>query len=91
MKKGRLLLFPDIFPIHQLNNRARGFQSEIMDEFPEIELIHTRYSYDDDWVAGKIVEELIEQYPNLSGIYITGPAVKGICEALEKTWKRQIY
>ena len=37
-----------------------------MDEFPEIELIHTRYSYDDDWVAGKIVEELIEQYPNLS-------------------------
>lgn len=86
-EKGQVVVISGHISNPSLNNRARGFQSEIMDEFPEIELIHTRYSYDDDWVAGKIVEELIEQYPNLSGIYITGPAVNGICEALEKLGK----
>ena len=42
-----------------LNNRIRGFQSEIMESFPDIQLVGTKYSYDDEWVAAKIVEELL--------------------------------
>ena len=45
-----------------LNNRIRGFQSEILESFPGIQLVGTKYSYDDEWVAAKIVEELLEQY-----------------------------
>lgn len=86
-EEGQVVVISGHISNPSLNNRARGFQAEIMDEFPKIELIHTRYSYDDDWVAGKIVEELLEKYPHLSGIYIAGPAVKGICEMLEQLGK----
>ena len=72
-----------------LNNRFRGFQSEIMESFPDIQLVGTKYSYDDEWVAAKIVEELLEQYPELKGIYVTGTAVKGVCEALVKQRKER--
>lgn len=72
-----------------LNNRIRGFQSEIMESFPDIQLVGTKYSYDDEWVAAKIVEELLEQYPELKGIYVTGTAVKGVCEALVKQGKER--
>lgn len=72
-----------------LNNRIRGFQSEIMESFPDIQLVGTKYSYDDEWVAAKIVEELLEQYPELKGIYVTGTAVKGVCEALVKQRKER--
>lgn len=46
-----------------------------------------RYSYDDEWVASKIVEELLELYPELTGIYITGHGVKGVCQTLQKLGK----
>lgn len=72
-----------------LNNRIRGFQSEILESFPDIQLVGTKYSYDDEWVAAKIVEELLEQYPDLKGIYVTGTAVKGVCEALVKQGKER--
>ena len=72
-----------------LNNRIRGFQSEILESFPDIQLVGTKYSYDDEWVAAKIVEELLEQYPELKGIYVTGTAVKGVCEALVKQGKER--
>ena len=72
-----------------LNNRIRGFQSEILASFPDIQLVGTKYSYDDEWVAAKIVEELLEQYPELKGIYVTGTAVKGVCEALVKQGKER--
>ena len=72
-----------------LNNRIRGFQSEIQESFPDIQLVGTKYSYDDEWVAAKIVEELLEQYQALKGIYVTGTAVKGVCEALVKQGKER--
>ncbi|MDC7289507.1 LacI family DNA-binding transcriptional regulator [Blautia schinkii] len=65
-----------------LNNRIKGFCREISGSYPDIKLVKTRYSYDDDWVAAKIVEELLLEHPKLKGIYITGSTVKGICEML---------
>lgn len=72
-----------------LNNRIRGFLAEMKESFPDISLVETKYSYDDEWVAAKIVEELLEQYPHLKGIYVTGTAVKGVCETLVKYKKER--
>lgn len=88
-QKGQVVVISGHISNPALNNRTRGFQSEIMLSFPDIELIDTRYSYDDDWVASKIVEEILEEYPNLKGIYITGSTVRGICETLKKMGKEK--
>lgn len=87
--KGQVAVISGHISNPSLNNRARGFQSELCREFPDVELIGARYSYDDDWVAAKIVEELLEQYPELAGIYITGPGVKGICETLKEKGRQK--
>lgn len=65
-----------------LDNRQKGFIREMEKAFPGIELLPARYSYDDDWVAEKIAEELVEKEPDLKGIYITGHGSGGICRAL---------
>lgn len=70
-----------------LISRQKGFVTEIKKSFPEIEVVDIRYSYDDEWVASKIVEELLELYPELTGIYITGHGVKGVCQTLKKLKK----
>lgn len=66
-----------------LNNRMKGFISQLQMEYPYVEVLEPRYSYDDEWVASKIVDELLLMYPELSGIYITGHGVRGVCEALK--------
>ena len=70
-----------------LISRQKGFTTEIKESFPGIEVVDIRYSYDDEWVASKIVEELLELYPDLTGIYITGHGVKGVCQTLQKLGK----
>lgn len=70
-----------------LISRQKGFSTEIKESFPGIEIVDIRYSYDDEWVASKIVEELLELYPELTGIYITGHGVKGVCQTLQKLGK----
>ncbi|NCB93306.1 MAG: LacI family DNA-binding transcriptional regulator [Clostridia bacterium] len=72
-----------------LNNRIRGFKTELEKRFPQMKIVGIQYSYDDEWVAAKIVEELLEQHPQLKGIYITGSAVKAVCEALVHLGKDQ--
>ena len=70
-----------------LISRQKGFTTEIKESFPGIEIVDIRYSYDDEWVASKIVEEFLELYPELTGIYITGHGVKGVCQTLQKLGK----
>ena len=65
-------------------SRNFAHAKELLAEFPGIEIVDIRYSYDDEWVASKIVEELLELYPELTGIYITGHGVKGVCQTLQK-------
>ena len=38
-------------------------------------------------MASKIGEEFLELYPELTGIYITGHGVKGVCQTLQKLGK----
>ena len=63
------------------------WMAQIKESFPGIEIVDIRYSYDDEWVASKIVEEFLELYPELTGIYITGHGVKGVCQTLQKLGK----
>lgn len=67
-----------------LNDRIAGFVNEMKDSFPRVEILGPRYTYDDNWVAERIMDEIIEQHPDVKGVYIAGHGEKGICECLEK-------
>ena len=70
-----------------LQQRADGFNREISISYPQINNLGIRYAYDDDWVAEKITDEILDKYPNLKGIYITGSGVLGVCKSLQKANK----
>ena len=85
--KGQVAIISGQIANPGLISRQKGFTTEIKESFPELEVVDIRYSYDDEWVASKIVEELLELYPELTGIYITGHGVKGVCQTLKKLGK----
>ena len=70
-----------------MTEELTNMQNQIKESFPGIEIVDIRYSYDDEWVASKIVEEFLELYPELTGIYIAGHGVKGVCQTLQKLGK----
>ena len=47
-------------------------------------MLEPRYAYDDDWVAGKLLEEQLEETPNLAGVYLTAQGESGVCDTLKK-------
>ncbi|HIU75497.1 MAG TPA: LacI family DNA-binding transcriptional regulator [Candidatus Pelethocola excrementipullorum] len=70
-----------------LKNRLKGFQQEMGVSFPEIEMLETRYTYDDNWVAARIMEDILEGSPEVKGIYMTGYGESGVCECIRKKGK----
>lgn len=71
-----------------LKDRIQGFQQEVEHSYPNMNIVDVRYSYDDDWIAEKIMEEELQQHPSLKGVYITGHGKEGICKAIEKAGRK---
>lgn len=67
--------------------RTKGFMDELRREYPSVQILEPRYAYDDDWVAGKLLEEQLEKNSNLRGIYLTAQGERGVCEVLKKYGK----
>lgn len=80
--KGKIAIISGYEENRSLKNRIDGFTREIFHSYPEIELIAVRYGYDDNWVSEKITEEILEQYNDLKGIYVTGSGILGVCQAV---------
>src|SRR5699024_12681738 len=64
-----------------LNKRCQGFKEELEKKYPGIEVKDTRYAYNSNAIAENITREMVEQYPDLSGIFITADVEGGVCEA----------
>ena len=73
-----------------LEERSNGFIGELKDSYPQVEVLGVHYAYEDNWVAEKIVEECLKEYPYLKGIYITGMEVIGVCRAIKKAGKSKM-
>jgi len=67
-----------------LLGRVKGFMDEMHSRFPEIEVIGPRYTYDDNWVAERIMEENLAEHPDIKGVYLAGHGVQGVCQCLDK-------
>ena len=85
--KGQIIVISGHGENVSLKNRAVGFVQEIEKSYPDVEYLGMRFAYDDNWVAEKITEEVLVQYPKIKGIYITGSGVLGVCEAIKTAGK----
>lgn len=64
-------------------DRSNGFKDKIADaQFP-IQILDIQENQDQKETAFKITLEYCNQYPNLSGIYITGGGIEGVGHALK--------
>lgn len=66
-----------------LNDRVKGFQAEIRENWPELKLAEVKYTDDDTEKTCEAVEELLDRYPQLGGIYMTANGEEGLCRALK--------
>lgn len=65
-------------------NRTRGFVSELTKVREDIQILDVQYAFDDDRMAERIVDEMLKEYKDLAGIYLTASGVEGVCRALRK-------
>lgn len=63
--------------------RLKGFKSVLAEKYPGIHIVDVQTNQDRKEEAFRITLEYCNQYPNLSGIYITGGGVSGVTSALE--------
>ncbi|WP_373164355.1 LacI family DNA-binding transcriptional regulator [Agathobaculum sp. Marseille-P7918] len=71
------------------SERLAGFQSEIAQIAPQIALRQTNIAADDDACAMQATLTLLEQVPELAGIYAITPGYAGVCQALIQTGRAQ--
>lgn len=64
--------------------RTKGFMAELSYHYPSITIMEPRFAYDDNWVAGKLLEEQLEITPDLKGIYMPAQGESGVCKILKK-------
>lgn len=70
-----------------LNSRTRGFKKILKLLRPDVEIVKTCYVRHDDQESEAVTRQLLAEYPDIKGIFITTPAVSGICNALYQCGK----
>jgi len=83
-ESGKICLISGNENNHSLNGRVKGFTDEIRKRFPDMEVIGPRYTYDDNWVAERLMEDMLKEHPDIKGVYLAGHGVQGVCQCLEK-------
>lgn len=85
--KGKVAVISGYSTNTSLSNRVLGFQTEVEKRYPRIQLLGPEYCYEENPRAEKITEKLLEQYPDLKGIYLTSHGEEGVCSAMRKYGK----
>jgi LacI family transcriptional regulator len=67
-----------------LNSRVKGFQETLSELRPDLMINQVYYIADDELQAEKITVELLNEFPQTKGIFVSAPAVLGVCRALRK-------
>jgi LacI family transcriptional regulator len=64
--------------------REMGFRHILREEFPRLEIVGLREGHDDDAQNYSAAREILQQHPDLLGIYNIGAGASGIGEAIEE-------
>lgn len=67
-----------------LQNRVKGFETELRKSYPQIKLLPVKYDYDDYEIAKGIVTELLQEHSDIDGFFHTSSRIDGVCEVLKE-------
>jgi LacI family transcriptional regulator len=72
-------------------DRLEGFIDKIKESYPEMQVVNVLQSGEQEHVVQKNVLAALDEYPDLSGIYLTCYGIDGIVNALKlRGLKRQV-
>ena len=66
-----------------------GFRHILRESYPNLSVVELREVHDDDEAAYREARTLLQQYPDLAGIYNIGAGNRGIARALEDSGRDQ--
>ena len=85
----KLALFAGSLSYRGHEEREMGFRHILRESYPNLSVVELREVHDDDDAAYKEARILLQQYPDLSGIYNIGAGNRGISKALEESGRDQ--
>lgn len=85
----KLALFAGSLSYRGHEEREMGFRHILRESYPNLSVVELREVHDDDDAAYKEARNLLQQYPDLAGIYNIGAGNRGISKALEESGRDQ--
>jgi LacI family transcriptional regulator len=85
----KLALFAGSLSYRGHEEREMGFRHILRESYPNLSVVELREVHDDDDAAYKEARTLLQQYPDLAGIYNIGAGNRGISKALEESGRDQ--
>ncbi|MCV0395102.1 MAG: LacI family DNA-binding transcriptional regulator [Rhizobiaceae bacterium] len=82
--KGKVAIFVGSHRFHGHEMREIGFRSYLRETAPELELIDTQVSLEDDDLAHEATLDLLRRHPDLVAIYLAGGGTEGAISALRE-------
>lgn len=67
-----------------LNSRVKGFKETLGELRPDLTINRVYYVADDELESEEITAQLLSEFPETKGIFVSAPAVLGVCRALQK-------
>lgn len=70
-----------------LNQRVRGFESEMKKKYKQIVVLEPEYCYERNEEAERATEKILKEHPDICGLYMTSHGEDGVCAALKRLKK----
>jgi LacI family transcriptional regulator len=83
-RSGKIALIAGSLSYRGHEEREMGFQHILHEEFPQLQIIGLREGQDDYQRNYLAVREILQQHPDLLGIYNIGAGSRGIAQALQE-------
>lgn len=81
--QGRVAVITGSHHVLAHNQRVEGFNTLLAAEYPEIEIVASFETLDQDAVSFERTLAALEEHPDLNGIYIAAGGIGGACKAIK--------
>ena len=82
-RSGKIGLIAGSVALRDHTERQLGFEEVIVRDFPGLELLPMREGRDEDWRVEELTGALLDEHPDLVGLYNVGAGNPGVVAALE--------